>query len=57
MLPLGAGLVCCEEMVAVWRQGDGGSRVGEREPGTSPLPPHGLHPRVRTIFARGHMDN
>jgi hypothetical protein len=20
MLPLGAGLVCCEEMVAVWRQ-------------------------------------
>jgi hypothetical protein len=46
MLPLGAGLVCCEEMVAVWRQRE--VVIGLGRGGGS------LIPRVRTIFARGH---
>ena len=52
MLPLGAGLVFCEEMVAGWRQWEM-VIVGL----AGYLTPASLIPRVRTIFARGHMGN
>jgi hypothetical protein len=53
MLPLGAGLVCCEEMVAAWRQREMMAvGLGRRGRVLHPCLPH---PRVRTIFARGHI--
>jgi hypothetical protein len=52
MLPLGAGLVFCEEMVAAWRQRE--VVIGLGRGGGHLTPASLLVPRVRTIFARGH---